>query len=73
MIKTPHRLLHDSLSKEDYARVLVNMRKNEWTEAGPANFYSSLSAKEALRFAFLWSNSNEDGRYWVIASEGWMP
>jgi len=63
VIKTPHRMLHDALSKEDYARVLVNMRE-EHGNLFNRPFYIASDPLNALDHAFYWHHSNEGPDYW---------
>lgn len=63
MIKTPHRLLHDALSKEDYARVLVNMREEHGGLPCEVTFNDADTAAEALMDAFTWLKF-EGQDYW---------
>lgn len=60
--KTPHRLLHDALSKEHYARVLVNMREENNGLPCEPTFYDSETESQALMDAFTWSRENHE--YW---------
>ena len=61
MNKTPHRLLHDALTAEQYKQVLVNMSRgyNDRDE-----FFSAELASDALDAAFYWSRTVEDYDYW---------
>lgn len=61
MNKTPHRLLHDALTDEQYKQVLVNMRRGFECKKG---FLRAGNASDALITAFKWGLSVEGDDYW---------
>ena len=63
MNKTPHRLLHDALTAEQYKQVLVNIKKEHGVFLN-RGFYKSSNAAKALNYAFSWAVSSEGHDHW---------
>lgn len=60
---TPHRLLHDALEPEVYAKVMRNFDANK-SKTMMDGFLHSPSVLSALSYSFNWSDSKEGRKYW---------